>query len=132
MSYESNLKDGRAIFIPHWPVDVSLENLASAGKYLGAENIITISEGDLATVVVAIMEAKNPKEASNLIKHFISQVRIEGHEKLTPDSINSLFVGSLSVVTELFMHVIVAQYASFFELGLAGVNSQSVENVGSK
>lgn len=121
--YKSKLKDGRAIYIPAWPVDVALENLSLAGKQLGTENIINISSLNIPAVIVAIMGAEYPKQSAGLIKHFLCTVRIDG-SKITSETINSLFSGDLSSVAELFAHVIHSQYASFFESGLAKANSQ--------
>jgi len=116
--YNSNLKDGREIHIPHWPVDVALENLTRAGQYLGTKSIIAISEVNIPAVVVSIMESKDPNQTASLIKHFISQARVSG-EKIMPNQIDSMFEGQLHLVAEIFAHVIAAQYADFFALGLA-------------
>lgn len=116
--YKKTITDGRAIFIPNWAVDVALENLTQAGKILGSENIINISELNMAGAIVALMNAENPKLASQLVKHFICQVRIDG-SKITTETINDMFEGQLHVVLELFTHVIHSQYADFFSLGLA-------------
>ena len=116
--YTANIKDGRAIFIPSWPVDVALENLAQASKCLGSECVINIADLDVPTVIVAIMDSKDPKLTSALIKHFICQVRLDG-SKITPQTINEMFEDSLVVVAELFAHVIHSQYSDFFDLGLA-------------
>jgi len=116
--YKATLKDGRSIFIPSWPVDVALENLTQAGKVLGSENIINISTINIPAVIVAVMNCEDPKTTSALIRHFICQVRIEG-DKISPETINNMFEGSLFTVAELFAHVIHSQYSDFFELGLA-------------
>jgi len=115
--YSGKLKDGRAVFVPHWPASVSLENLAKAGQYLGADNLITISDKNKAAVVVAIMQAKEPEHAIGIIKHFTCQARIDG-DKLDPADFDKLFSGSLDTVTELFSIVVHAQYHDFFESGL--------------
>ena len=122
-NYEARLRDGRSIFIPSWPIDVALENLTKAGKYLGTENIINISAINVPAVVVAIMSASDPAQAAALIKHFLCTVRIEG-DKILPETINAMFEGDLSSVTEIFAHIIHAQYHDFFESGLAKVASQ--------
>ncbi len=121
--YKRTISDGRAIFIPNWPVDVALENLSTAGKVLGSEHIITISEMNKAAAIVALMDAENPKLASQLIKHFICQVRIDGN-KIEPNTINSMFEGSLNIVLELFTHVLHSQFHEFFSSGLAKEASQ--------
>ena len=120
--YKKSLKDGRAIYIPNWPVDVALENLSKAGKVLGAENLVMISEGSTPNAIHALMSAEDPALATIVIKHFICQVRIDG-SKITPETINDMFEGQLSVVMELFVHVIVSQFAEFFSSGLAKANS---------
>lgn len=121
--YSAKLRDGQDIFIPSWPVDVALENLTLAGKLLGTEHIINIAALNIPACVVAIMDAKDAKQAAALVKHFICQVRIEG-KKIEPATINSMFEGNLSTVTELFAHVIHSQYNDFFESGLAKATSQ--------
>jgi len=90
--YEAKLKDGRAIYIPNWPIDVALENLTLAGKYLGSQHVITIAELSIPAVIVAIMESKEPKQCASLIKHFVCQVRIDG-SKIEGNNIDSLFEG---------------------------------------
>jgi len=125
--YKRKIADGREIFIPNWAVDVALENLTQAGKILGSENIINISEMNMAGAIVALMNAENPKLASQLVKHFICQVRIDGN-KITTETINTMFDGQLNVVLELFTHVIHSQYADFFSLGLAEVVSQEPQS----
>ena len=124
MAYTATLKDMREIYIPHWPVDVSLENLAKAGQILGTDEIIAISELNIPAVIIAIMGTKEPAKAASLIKHFICQVRIAG-DKLEPAQIDDYFEGDLHTVAEIFAHVIAAQYADFFALGLAKVHSPS-------
>jgi hypothetical protein len=121
--YRNSLKDGREIYIPHWPVDVSLENLTKAGKILGTENIIRIAELNIPASIVAVMNCENPAVASALVKHFVCQVRIEG-KKIDTTTINNMFAGDLHGVIELFTHVIHSQYSDFFSLGLAKVASQ--------
>lgn len=121
--YKATLKDGRAIFIPSWPVDVALENLTQAGKCLGTENVINISELSIPAVIVSIMGCDDYKLTSALIRHFICQVRIDG-TKIAPETINSMFNGDLATVAELFAHVIHSQYSDFFVSGLVKESSQ--------
>ena len=121
--YKRTLGAGQEIFIPDWPVDVALENLAQAGKILGTENIINISELNQASAIVALMSAESPKQAAALIKHFICQVRIDG-SKIETATINNMFEGKLELVLELFTHVIHSQFHAFFKSGLAKDNSQ--------
>lgn len=116
--YKEKIKDGREIYIPYWPVDVALENLTMVGKLLGTSNVIRISELNVPAAIVAIMDCTEYHEASQMVKHFICQVRIDG-SKITPDTVNSMFEGDLHTVIELFTHVIHSQYSDFFNLGLA-------------
>ena len=120
--YSAKLKDGREIYIPSWPVDVALENLASAGKYLGSENVINISELNIASVVVAIMKAENPAKVAELISHFVCSVRIDS-SKIEKETINTMFANDIKSVAEMFAHVIHAQYSDFFEYGLVKEHS---------
>lgn len=121
--YTATISNGKEIYIPHWPVDVSLENLATAGKHLGSENVILISELNQHAAIVALMESKDAKMASSLIKHFVCQARIDG-KKITSETISDMFEGELHLILELFTHVMHSQYSSFFSLGLAKVASQ--------
>ncbi len=116
--YKKRISDGREIFIPTWGVDVALENLTQAGKILGAEHVITISELNQAAAITALMGAENGKVAAALVKHFICQVRIDG-SKIEPETINNMFEGQLAIVLELFTHVMHSQYSAFFDSGLA-------------
>lgn len=116
--YRKTIKDGREIYIPNWPVDVALENLAQAGKVFGNENVIRMSELNIPAAIVSLMSSDDPKLASRLIKHFMCQVRIDG-SKITPETINGMFEGKLPVVMELFCHVMHSQFNDFFSLGLA-------------
>ena len=118
MGYSATLKSQKEIYIPHWPVDVALENLTRAGQYLGTQAVINISELNIPAVIVAIMESKDPTQTASLIKHFICQARISG-DKISESQIDSMFEGNLAEVAEIFAHVIAAQYADFFVSGLA-------------
>jgi len=120
--YTAKIKDGREIFIPAWPVNVALENLTMAGKYLGTTRVIDISELNVASVIFAIAESSEPKEAANLVEHFVCQARIAG-EKIDPSTINTMFADDLKTVAEIFAHVVHSQYADFFVSGLAKENS---------
>ena len=116
--YNATLKNGEEIYIPPWPIDVSLENLARAGKSLGNDNVVLISKLNIPAVINGIMKSKDPEESANLIKHFVCQARISG-KKITPDTLDDLFVDKLAMVAEIFAHVMHYQYNDFFELGLA-------------
>jgi len=128
--YQATLKDGQAIAIPSWPIDVALENLTHAGKYLGTEYVIKMAElaedgsVNTAMVIVAIMESQEPKLCASIIKQFVCQARISGN-KIEPGTIDNMFDNNLSIVTELFAHVIHAQYSDFFVSGLAKAHSPS-------
>lgn len=124
MGYHATLKDMKEIYIPHWPVDVALENLTRAGQHLGTDAVIRISELNIPAVIVAIMDAKDPNQTASLIKHFICQARISG-SKIEPNQIDNMFEGNLAQVAEIFAHVIAAQYADFFVSGLAKELSQT-------
>lgn len=116
--YKAKINDGRPIYIPNWPIDVSLENLTLAGRLLGQNNLINIASLNTAAAIVAIMSATDHKQTAALVKHFICQVRIDG-SKISTETINEMFEGNLEVVLELFTHVIHSQYNDFFNLGLA-------------
>jgi len=121
--YKATLRDGRDIYIPNWPVDVALENLTKAGKYLGTDNIIEIAYINIPAVIVAIMGAEDPKQCAALVRHFICQVRIDG-SKIDATSIDEMFSGNLGHIAELFAHVVHSQYHDFFESGLVKEPSQ--------
>ena len=123
--YHASIKDGREIYIPNWPVDVSLANLSQAGKCFGDETLIRMSSLNIPSAIVALMNAGDTNLAVSLIKHFICQVRIDG-SKILPETINDMFEGStgLAIVMELFCHVLHSQFSDFFELGLAKAHSQ--------
>lgn len=116
--YSATLKNGEEIYIPPWPIDVSLENLARAGKSLGNDNVVLISKLNIPAVVNGIMKSKDPEESANLIKHFVCQARISG-KKITPDTLDDMFTDKLAMIAEIFAHVMHYQYNDFFELGLA-------------
>lgn len=116
--FSGKLEDGREVYVPHWPASVSLENLAKAGQYLGADNLINISEINKAAVILSIMKAEDPKEVTGIIKHFCCSARIDG-EKLLPADFDKTFSGNLGMVSELFAIVVHAQYHDFFDLGSA-------------
>ena len=116
--YSATLKNGEEIYIPPWPIDVSLENLARAGKSLGNDNVVLISKLNIPAVVNGIMKPKDPEESANLIKHFVCQARISG-KKITPDTLDDMFTDKLAMIAEIFAHVMHYQYNDFFELGLA-------------
>lgn len=122
--YTATIKDGRAIAIPAWPINVALENLTHAGKYLGTENVINIASLNIPAVIVAIMGSSEPEKCASIIKNFVCQARIAGN-KIEPGTIDTMFDADLAVVTEIFAHVVHAQYSDFFASGLAKEPSPS-------
>lgn len=122
--YTATLRGGQEIYIPTWPVDVAIENLTRAGQYIGTSHIINIAELKMPSVILAIMDSKEPDQTASLIKHFVCQVRIDG-KKIEPNSLDEMFAGELGLIAELFAHTIKAQYSSFFDYGLAKEASPS-------
>ena len=116
--YNATLKNGSEIYIPMWAASEALKELSNAGKYIGSDHLIAISQLDVPSLMVAVLEAKDPENTAGLIKHYVCSVRIEG-ERITPNVFDEMFEGELFLAMEIFTHVIKAQYASFFELGLA-------------
>ena len=129
--YSATLENGEDIYIPPWPVDVSLENLARAGKSLGNDNVVLISKLNIPAVINGIMNSKDPEETANLIKHFVCQARISG-KKITPDTLDEIFTNKLAMITEVFAHVMHYQYNDFFELGLAKETFPSSSETGTR
>ena len=122
--YTATLRGGQEIYIPTWPVDVALINLTRAGQYIGTKHVINIAELKIPSVLVAIMESKDPDQTASLIKHFVCHVRIDG-KKIEPNKLDEMFAGDLGLVCEMFAHTIKAQYADFFDFGLAKAVSPS-------
>jgi len=124
MSYNSTLKNGQELFIPSWPASVALENLSKAGKYIGADNLTRIAELNTAAAMVAIMEAKDSKNTTELIKHFVCEARIDG-KKINKQEYDTQFSEDIYIVIEIFCHVVKAQYFDFFKQGLVRETSPS-------
>ena len=124
MSYNSTLKNGQELFIPSWPASVALENLSKAGKYIGADNLTRIAELNTAAAMVAIMEAKDSKNTTELIKHFVCEARIDG-KKINKQEYDTQFYEDIYIVIEIFCHVVKAQYFDFFKQGLVRETSPS-------
>lgn len=122
-SYTAILKDGTKIQIPMWSATVGIQSLSKAGQYIGATNLILISELDLKTVMVAILDSKDPDNTAELIKHFVCSARLDG-KKISKNEFDDLFQGNLGKVIEIFAHVVKSQYSSFFLQGLAEEHSQ--------
>lgn len=113
--YHATLKDGQEIYIPNWPAKVAFENLTQATKYLGQDNVINISTLNVPAAMLAVMGSDDPQASTKLVLHFICQARIDG-EKITPADAD--FHG-MSLIIELFTHVMHSQYNDFFVSGLA-------------
>jgi len=122
--YNGKLKDGREIYVPHWPASVSLENLAKAGQCIGTSALIQISELNTPAVIIALADAKDSAATVGLIKHFVCSMRIEG-KKIDASEFDELFSGNLGDIPELFATVVHAQYFDFFASGLAKAPSPS-------
>jgi len=122
--YSGTLKDGREIYVPHWAVDVSLENLTNAAQYLGADNLLSISQNSAPAAIIAITQAKDAKATAALVQYFVCSARVDG-DKITSSGFNSMFTGKIHEALEIFATVVHAQYADFFELGLAKETSQA-------
>jgi len=120
--YKGNLKDGREIYIPYWPVDVSLENLGKAGKFLGVENLIRISTPDIPAVILALTTTEDAGSTAALIRHFVCEARVDG-DRITSANYDTHYKGNLVLVAEVFSLVVHAQYSDFFVSGLAKENS---------
>lgn len=120
--YTATLSKGQEIFIPFWAASVALENLSKAGKFIGSDNLLRIAELNIPSVMLAIMEAEDSAATAGLIKHFICTVRMD-EQKIDPSQYDSKFENELYLTAELFAHVVKAQYADFFVLGLAKANS---------
>ena len=116
--YSATLLNGQSIYIPSWPVQVQLENLTKAGKALGISEVVSMSENSIPSFIRAIMNCEDSNLAASLVKHFVCTVRMDG-KKLTPDTIDDIFEGNLSLMAEIFCHVMHSQYHSFFVSGLA-------------
>ena len=116
--YNGTLKDGSELYIPMWSATESLKALSKAGQHIGADHLVAISKLDIPSLMVAVLEAKDPGATAALIKNFVCSARMEG-ERITPPNFDDMFEGDLFRVMEIFAHVIKAQYASFFALGLA-------------
>jgi len=121
--YKDTLSNGKDIFIPSWPVDIALENLAKAGQFIGTDRLVSIANKSVPDVIIAIANSEDPTNTAGLIKHFCCSARIGG-EKVSPGDFDEIFKGSLKDVAEIFSLVMHSQYHDFFESGLAEVSSQ--------
>jgi len=116
--YTAKLKSGKEIYIPTWSATLALENLTQCGQFIGVDATITISELNIPAAMIAIMNSKDPENTSGLIKSFVVDVRID-EERISKSTYDSMFEDNLFEVVEIFAHVVKAQYADFFALGLA-------------
>ena len=121
--YTAILKGGQEIYIPNWPASVALENLTKAGEFIGSDALLRIAELNIPAVMLAIMESKDSKQTAGLVKHFVCTARMDG-QKINVNEYDNTFEGKLNLAIELFAHVVKAQYADFFVLGLAKATSQ--------
>ncbi len=119
-NYKSNLADGRQIYIPSWSATIQFENLTQACKYLGQNEVVDISALNVPAAMLAIMGSDDSKTSTELVIHFVQQVRIEG-DKITKESIENM---DMATIIELFTHVMHSQFHDFFESGLAKAPSQ--------
>ena len=120
-NYSGSIKDGRAIYIPSWPAKVQFENLSMACKQLGQDNVINISDLNVPAAMIAVMNADDPKTATEMMFHFVKQARIDG-DKLQDDfAVEAL---GMATIIELFTHVLHSQFNDFFVSGLAKANYQ--------
>lgn len=118
------LKNGSDFYIPVWPCDVALQNLATASKMLGMERLVTIAvDKDVQQLLVGIALAASPKALTSMVFHYVGACRVDGMKLESVDAITNEYDGRLEVVMEIFVEVLHAQYARFFELGLAKENS---------
>lgn len=116
--YNATLKGGQEVFIPSWPASIALENLSKAGKYIGTDHLLRISELNYASAMLAIVEAEDSNTTSELIKHFVCEARMDGN-KINKAEYDNQFEGDLFLALEIFCHVVKAQYSDFFMSGLA-------------
>ena len=123
--YKEVLESGEEIYIPTWPVDTAIENLGQLGKFIGLDSAMQIAEINIPAVLMALATSSDPENTANLVKHFACSARIDG-EKLDLRSYDSFFRGDISLLAEVFAHVIKAQFGDFFALGLAKVASQQL------
>ena len=124
-SYSATITDGREIYIPNWSVSVQYENLIQACKYLGQDQVIAISDLNIPSAMIAIMGAEDAQKTTELVLHYIQQVRIDG-DKILPGDVDKY---GMAVIVELFAHVIHSQYSDFFVSGLAKVPYQEKQSL---
>ena len=119
--YSGELTDGKSIFIPNWSVKVQYENLTQACKYLGQDNVITISALNIPAAILAVMGSEDAQASTELVLHFTKQARVDG-KKIDDGLIEEL---GMYTVIELFAHVMHSQFNDFFVSGLAKAHSQN-------
>jgi|TARA_R110002020_G_scaffold191811_1_gene391770 hypothetical protein len=120
--YTDALEDGRQIYIPDWSATIQFENLTQVCKILGQDNVIAIAtDKNVPAAMLAVMNAEDNKEATEIVMWCVQQARIDG-EKILPSTLNSL---GMATIIEVFAHVLHSQYSDFFVSGLAKAHSQS-------
>lgn len=122
--YRVTLRGGQEIAVPIWSATVALLNLAAAGKYIGQDNLISITELNIPSVMLAIINSNEPDDTTALIKNFVCSARMDGN-KIQAKDFDEIFGGKLGLIVEIFAHVMKAQYATFFTQGLAKESSPS-------
>lgn len=122
--YTGKLADGRDVYIPSWPANVQLEHLNLLCKALGTDEVVEISNLNVAAAMLAIAEAEDSSNMAGLVKHCVCQARIDG-SKIEPTTLDEIFDNDLYTIVELFTHVVHSQYSDFFGRGLAKALSQS-------
>ena len=123
--FRDTLDTGEEIYIPTWPVDVALQNLTSAGMYLGGSNMVAIAERDEKAFIVALTSADDPENTYALIEKFVSAAAVSGEKAVTPAQFKSMYNGNLALLSKVFCAVVHANYHDFFESGLTKAPSQS-------
>ena len=119
--YTADLADGQPIYIPLWSAKDQFGNLTQACKYLGQEEVINISTLNVPAAMLAVMGSDDAEAATQLVFHFVRQARVSA-EKIDMEKIETL---GMALIIEIFTHVMHAQYADFFESGLAKAPSPS-------
>lgn len=121
--YSKVLEDGSEIYIPLWNATVAFTNLTRCTEVIGIDNLVSISQDNIPAVIIALAGAKDADVAAQLLMHMVCEVRVDG-DKLSKADFDDKFKGNIYKAAELFNHVIIAQYQSFFEQGLAKALSQ--------
>ena len=113
--YSSTLDDGREIYIPYWSASTQFKHLTEACKYLGQDNVIAISALNVPAAMLAVMGSDDAEESTRLVLHYCQQVRVDG-DRVNQASFDEI---GITVLIEMFTHVLHAHYDDFFVSGLA-------------